>query len=68
MKITQESVLVQMGHHRTPIEDIVKGLKILKSTNRLHIFFRKVKLCWIMISLLWKGVIDGDDGDYWINF
>ena len=68
MKITRASVLAQMGHHRTRIEDIVEGLKLFKPNSRLQIYFRILKLWWIMTRLLWEGVIDSDRGDYWINF
>ena len=68
MKISHESVLAQMGHHRTPIDDIANGLEVFKSKSKPKRLFRMLKLAWVMIDLLWKGVIDGDDGDYWINF
>ena len=77
MKITRKAVLGQMGHHRTPIEDIVEGLRIeppkppnSKPNRRLRMLyaFRLIKLGWILIRLLWEGVIDSDRGDYWINF
>ena len=68
MKITRASVLAQMGHHRTPMEDIVEGLGVFRPKSRLRIYFRMFKLGWIMICLLWEGVISDDRGDYWINF
>ena len=70
MKITRETVLAKMGHHRTPIEDISEGLGIKPSNsrNRMLYAFRLIKFGWILICLLWEGVIDSDSGDYWINF
>lgn len=68
MKITRESVLAQMGHHRTPIEDIAKGVGINSRYSRLQLLWHLIKFGWIMICLLWEGVIDTDRGDYWINF
>ena len=76
MKITREKVLAQMGHHRTPIGDICKGLGIKPSNSSLRnrrlrnllYAFRLIKFGWILICLLWQGVIDSDRGDYWINF
>ena len=73
MKITREKVLAQMGHHRTSLDDIIDGLGIKPPNSRLRRFrmlyaFRLIKFGWILICLLWQGVIDSDRGDYWITF
>ena len=72
MKITRAAVLAQMGTHRTPLDDIIEGLGIKppnsNSRHRMLYAFRLIKLGWILICLLWEGVISDDRGDYWINF
>ena len=70
MKITRASVLAQMGTHRTSLDDIIEGLGIKPSNSRHRMLyaFRLIKLGWILIWLLWEGVISDDRGDYWINF
>ena len=76
MKITRETVLAQMGHHRTRLDDIIEGLGIKPSNSRLRnrrlrrllYAFRLIKFGLILICLLWEGVIDSDRGDYWITF
>lgn len=75
IKITRATVLAQMGHHRTSMDDIIDGLGIKPPNSRLRRFrmlyaFRLMKLGWILIWLLCTGVIGSDDnsGEYWINF
>ena len=72
MKITRETVLAQMGHHRTHLDDICKGLGLNRSGSLLKMLcdFRVLKFCWIMICLLVQGVIDSDSDrhEYWITF
>ena len=70
MKITRETVLEHIGYHRTHIDDISKslGIRMYNSRNRLLYLLKLIKFGWILICLLWEGVIDSDSGDYWKTF
>ena len=80
-KITRESILAQMGHHRTSLDNILDGLNLnirsCRSNSRLLKKFKlaKFKLACklikfgvIVIYLLWTKKIGEDDGDFWINY
>ena len=74
-KITCESILAQIGHHRTPMDDIIDALDVFlerkenENRSNIRVCFRGAKFTAILISLWWTGAIESYDGsDVWIPF
>ena len=72
--ITRASILAQLGHHRTSLDDILNNLNIRAGLRSKFRFVRKLKYACrlvkfgvIVIYLLWTKKVSGHDGDYWIT-